>query len=266
MTATRVAVRVGAGLAFAAVTLAAAPAGATDDLDAPFVAAPVTSREQTRFLPTTASAVVGTTATVTNAWGGYDAAARTPIFGAGTEVRLAPRLALFGGVAYGTAAAADAGLRPQVGARFQYLRQGESGVDATVSVAYRGDRFIAEDGLFQGGLAFGRGFGETTAVVNLLFASDGEGDDHEAEVRLAALRHVHGGLYVGGEGRYMHAVDSTDPHRAANGTPSTEALAGPVVTYAIGNWALVAEGGIARRMTTTAQVGLTTLGGIGATF
>jgi len=260
------AARGGVGLVFATLSLVASPASARDDLEAPFVSAPAPSSEQTRFLPTTASALVGTTATLASAWGGYDAAARTPLFGAGTEVRLVPRLALVGGVAYGNAAAADTGLRPQVGARFQYLRQSESGVDATVSVVYRGDRFISEDGLYQGGLAFGRSFGKTTAVVNVLFASDGEGDDHEAELRLAALHHVHRGLYVGAEGRYMHSVGSTDPHRTVNATPSTEALAGPVVTYAIGNWALVAEGGVSRRVTTTTQVGLTTLGGIGATF
>jgi len=253
-----------AGLLFAA--LATAPASAADDVDATFVSAPAPSRDQARFLPTTASPLVGTSATLASAWGGYDDAARTPLFGVSTEVRLVPRLALVGGVSYGNAAAADAGLRPQVGARFQYLRQPESGVDAAVSLLYRGDRFISEDGLFQAGLAFGRSFGDTTAVLNLLFASDGEGDDHEAELRLAALHHVHRGLYLGAEARYMHAVDSTDPHRAANGTPSTEALAGPVVTYALGNWALVAEGGVSRRVTTTAQVGLTTLGGIGATF
>lgn len=256
-----------AGLVLVTVSLAAAPASAADDdLNTPLVSAAASSRDQTRFLPTTTSAVVGATASISSAWGGYDAAARTPIFGASTEVRLVPRLALTGGVSYGNAAAADAGLRPQVGARFQYLRQVESGLDASISVGYRGDRFTSEDGLFQGGLAFARGFGETTAVANLLFASDGEGDDHEAEVRAAVLRHVHRGLYLGAEGRYMHAVDSTDPHRAANSTPSTEALAGPVVAYAIGNWTLVAEGGAARRVTTTTQVGLTALGAVGASF
>jgi len=248
------------------MSLVAAPASASDDVDAAFVSAPASSREQTRYLPTTSSALVGTSATISTAWGGYDAAAETPIFGAGTELRLARRLALVGGVSYGNAAAANAGLRPRVGARFQYLHEAESGVDATVSLVYRGDRFIAEDGLFQGGLAFGRSFGEMTTVVNLLFASDGEGDDHEAEVRLAALQHVRRGLFVGAEGRYMHAVDSTDPHRAANGTPSSEAMVGPVVSYAIGTWALVAEAGVSRRVTTSAQVGLTTLGGIAATF
>jgi len=255
-----------AGLVLVALSLASAPANAADDLDTPLVSATASSRDQTRFLLTTTAAVVGTAATISSAWGGYDAAARTPIFGAGTEVRLLPRLALTGAVSYGNAAAADAGLRPQVGARLQYLRQAESGVDASVTLGYRGDRFTAEDGLFQGGLAFARGFGETTAVANLLFASDGEGDDHEAEVRAAVLRHVHRGLYLGAEGRYMHSVDSTDPHRAAHSTPSSEALAGPVVTYAIGNWALVAEGGVSRRVTTTTQVGLTTLGGVGASF
>jgi len=260
------AARAGVALLFSSVTLATAPALAVEDTYPPEISAEAPSSEATRFLPTTSTAVVGTTATISSAWGGYDAAARTPLFGVGTEVRLLPRLALLGGVSYGNSGAADTGLRPQVGARFQYLHQSQSGVDATVSFIYRQDRFTSEDGLFQGGLAFGRSFGETAAVVNLVFASDGEGDDHEAEGRVAVLRHIHRGLYLGAEGRYMHSVDSTDPHRAANATPSMEALAGPVVAYTIGNWALVAEGGVSRRETDRAQVGLTTLGGVGATF
>jgi hypothetical protein len=258
--------RAGVALLFSGLSLAAAPARAVEDTYPPYVSAEAQSGDATRFLPTTSSAVVGTAATITSAWGGYDAAARTPLFGVGTEVRLLPRLALLGGVSYGSSGAADAGLRPQVGARLQYLRQAESGVDATLSLVYRQDRFTGEDGLFQGGLAFGRSFGETSAVANLIFATDGEGDDHEAEGRLAVLRHVRRGLYLGAEGRYMHSVASTDPHRTANATPSMEALAGPVVAYTLSNWALVVEGGVSRREAVRAETGLTTLGGIGATF
>jgi hypothetical protein len=224
------------------------------------------SHDVTRFLATTSSAFVGGSAAVTSAFGGYDGAAKTPTFGVVTELRLVRRLSLVGGVAYGNASAADAGLRPQLGARLQLLRESASGVDASVGFLFRQDRFTSEDGLFQGSLALGRSFGETSTVLNVVYAQDGEGDDHEGEVRLAGLRHVRGGLHVGVEGRYMHAIDSTDPRRVMLGTPSMEAMAGPVVAYTAGTWAFVAEAGIASRQTAHLDTGVTTLGGIGTTF
>jgi hypothetical protein len=246
------------------LTLGAGRARAQDASEADLVATP--SRGATRFLATTSSAFVGDAAAVTSAFAGYDGAARTPAFGVVTELRLVRRLSLVGGVAYGNASAADAGLRPQLGARLQLLREDASGVDASAGFLFRQDRFTSESGLFQGSLALGRSFGETSTVLNVVYAQDGEGDDHEGEVRLAGLRHVRGGLHVGVEGRYMHAIDSTDPHRAMLGTPSMEAMAGPVVAYTAGTWAFVAEAGVSRRQATRLDTGVTTLGGIGTTF
>jgi len=223
-------------------------------------------RDVTRFLPATSSASAGTQAAVTNAFGGYDGAARTPMFSAGTEVRIVRRLSLIAGVVYTSASSADAGLRPQLGARVQVLEQATSGIDASAAFVVRQDRFTSEEGLFQGSIALGRSFGETSAVVNVVYGQDGEGDDHEAELRLAALRRIRGGLHAGVEARYMHSVDSTDPHRAALGTPSMEAMAGPLVAYTAGSWVLVAEAGVSSRQTSRLETGVTTLAGIGTTF
>jgi hypothetical protein len=222
--------------------------------------------DATRFLPTTSSAVVGSAADVTTAWGGYDGAARTPTFSVTTELRVVRRVSLVGGVAYGNGGAADAGLRPQVGARVQLFREAASGMDASVAFLFRQDRFTSEDGLFQGSVALGRSFGETAAVLNVIYAQDGEGDDHEGEVRLAGIRRVRGGLHVGLEGRYMHSIDSTDPRRAMKETPSVEAMVAPMVAYTVGSWAFVAEAGVSSRKTTGIDTGLLTLGGIGTTF
>jgi hypothetical protein len=224
------------------------------------------SLEVTRLLPNTTSAVVATTPALTAAWAGYDGAAQTPVMNLWTEVRLVRRLAIVAGVAYGNAHASDAGLRPQLGVRLQVLQQRASGVDASVGFTFREDRFTAEDGLFQGELAVGRSFGETSTVVNVLYGQDGEGDDHEGELRLAAVRRVWRGLHVGAEGRYMHSLDSTDPHRAALGTPSAEAMTGPVLAYRTGSWGFLAELGVSMRQTSRLDTGLATLGGIGTTF
>jgi hypothetical protein len=223
-------------------------------------------RDVTRFLPTTSSAVVGSSVSVSNAWGGYDGAARTPVFSVSTELRIVRRVSLIGGIAYTSASASDPGLRPQLGARAQLLQQAASGVDASATLLYRSDRFTSEEGLFQGSIAVGRSFGETSAVVNIGYGQDGEGDDHEGEVRVAGIRHVGGGLHVGIEGRYMHSIDSTDPHRAALGTPSMEAMAGPLVAYTAGRWSVVAEAGVSTRRTSRLDTGVTAIAGVGTAF
>jgi hypothetical protein len=223
-------------------------------------------REVTRFLPTAMSAVVGMSADVTTVWGGYDAAAGTPVFSVGTELRVFRRVSLMANVAYASAYASHAELRPQIGGRVQLFEQAASGLDASAAFVFRKDRFTSEDGLFQGTIALGRSFGETSALLNVVYGQDGEGDDHEAELRAACIRRVRGGLHLGVEGRYMHSVASTDPNRAALDTPAMEAMAGPLVTYRTGSWALVAEAGVSSRQTSRFEAGITTLAGIGTTF
>ena len=253
------------GLALGSGFSGSARAEPTDELNVADTPA-ASSAEMTRMLPNTMSALVGTTPALTAAWAGYDGAAQTPVMTLGTEVRLVRRLAIVAGVAYGNARASDAGLRPQLGVRLQILQQRTSGVDASAAFTFREDRFTSEDGLYQGELAVGRSFGETSTVINVLYAQDGEGDDHEGEVRLAAVRRVWGGLHLGAEGRYMHSLASTDPHRSAAGTPSMEAMAGPVVAFMTGSWGFLAEVGVSMRQTNRLDTGLTTLGGIGTTF
>jgi hypothetical protein len=51
-----------------------------------------------------------------------------------------------------------------------------------------------------------------------------------------------------------------------NGTPSSEAMAGPLVASIAGTGALVAEVGVSSRETTRLDTGLAALGGIGTTF
>jgi hypothetical protein len=258
-----------AALAFAVLELLVLPLwggrARAQEATAPEVVT-TSAREATRFLPGTSTAIVGASAATTAAWGGYDTAAHTAVLSVGTELRIVSRVSIVAGVAYGNAALADVGLRPQVGARVQLLREAASGIDASAAFMFRQDRFTSEDGLFQGTLALGRSFGATSAVLNVTYGQDGEGDDHQGEVRVAGIRRVRGGLHLGVEGRYMHSLASTDPHRAMNGTPSVEALAGPVVAYMVGRWAFVAEAGLSAREVARLETGVTTLGGIGTMF
>ena len=124
-------------------------------------------------------------------------------------------------------------------------------------------RFTAEDGLFQGGLALGGTFGATSLQMNLVYAQDGEGDDHEGEIRVAALRRVRGGVHLGVEGRFMHSLASTDPKRATAGTPSSESMLGPVVAFMAGSWSVSVEGGLATRDAGSRQTGGVLLAGVG---
>ena len=216
----------------------------------------------THYLALTSGAALARNS-VTTAFGGYDSAAQSAILSATAELRLLSRLALVAGVSYGRASAVDTGLRPQLGLRLQLLSRALSGLDASAFFLFRQDRFTAEDGLFQGGIALGRNIGDTSLVLNLVYAQDGEGDDHEGEVRVAALRRVHGGFHLGLEGRYMQALASTDPKRASVGTPSSEAVMGPVAAFMTGSWSFSVEGGLATREAGRRQTGAVMLAGIG---
>ena len=222
--------------------------------------------EVTQFLPTTSGAAVAPARSVTTAWGGFDGAGRTPVLSIGTEVRIVRRLALLVGAGYDQSGAASPTLRPRVGARVQVLAQDASGLDLGVSLAFRQDRFTSEDGMIQGAVALARSFGATSLVGNVVYAQDGEGDDYEGELRLAALHRVRGGLHLGVEGRYMRLLDSKDAHRQEHSTPSLEAAAGPIVAYMAGSWLLAVEAGYSARRTDRLQNGLAMLGGVGAAF
>jgi len=251
------------GLVAVAVLAVSARARAQDELTPAEASVPV---DVTHYLAQTASAAVPQALTVASAWGGYDGAAGAPVVSAATVVRLLPRLALTAGVSYGRASAADAGLRPQVGLRAQLFSQASTGFDMSALFLFRQDQFTAEDGLFQGGFALGRVFGATSLVMNLLFASDGEGDDHQGEARLGVLRQVRGRLQLGAEARYMHALASTDPRREMHGTPSSEALLGPLAALTLGSWTMVVEGGVAMREGAVRETGAIAMAGLGTSL
>lgn len=220
----------------------------------------------TRFLPTTSSAAIGDAPVVTGAWGGYDGAARAPVAALAAEVRIVGPVAMLVGAAYAESADVTPALRLKVGLRAQLLAQARAGVDASAMLLYRQDQFTNEDGFVQAGIAVGRTFGSVQAVANAFYGQDGEGDDRVGELRAAAFRELGRGFHVGGEGRYARSLASTDPMRLAHGTPSMQAMAGPMLAYTAGRWVLVVEGGAATQRTLAQQTGFVGVAGVGTTF
>lgn len=220
-----------------------------------------------RFLPGTVAAETGAPTGVGAGWAGYDGATGTPLVVVAADVRLGTRVVVTAGASY---AARDndepAALRPSVLARVQVLDQHSHGIDLGVAAAYRQDRFVAEEGLFQGTLSVGLR-GELGAVLGSLgYGQDGEGDDHLGEARLVALHPLTGALHVGFDGHVQWLFDSTDPNRALHGTPSLELMAAPAMTYGVGPMMLMLEVGWSGVDLEQFHSGVVALGGVGTAF
>ena len=225
------------------------------------------SADPGRFLPGAIAAQAGGAFVAGTGWAGYDGATRTPLIGALAEARLARWLVLGVGAVYAQGNDLQpSAVRPSVIARAQILQQRRQGIDASVAFAYRQDRFVGEEGFFQGAVSLGRSGGAGLLLANLAYGSDGEGDDHQAELRLVALARLGRRFHLGLDGDLQRSIDSTDPRRVEHGTPSLEYAVGPAATYAVGPIALVVEAGITGEQLVRFQNGLRALGGLGAVF
>jgi hypothetical protein len=245
---------------------ARARAGEADSFGDSLVNEPVTkvAGSPAQLLPGAVMAGVGEARVAGLAWGGYDGATATALMGATAEARLHARVVIGAGAVYAPAAFEQpAAVRPSVALRVQILEQRSRGVDAGVAVAYREDRFVGEEGFFQGTLAVSRQGERTTWLGNLSYGQDGEGDDHEGELRAAALRRFGQRLNLGLDGRLRKSLWSTD----ARGNPTMEYRVTPVLAYALGPVALTAAAGVGGvRLSGRTENGLVGIGGVGATF
>ena len=178
----------------------------------------------TRFLPGVVMADAGAARVSGLAWGGYDGATETALMGATAEARLSSRFVIGAGAVYAPAAFDQpAAVRPSVVLRFQILEQRSRGFDAGVAVAYREDRFVGEEGFIQGTFATAYQGDRSTWLGNLSYGQDGEGDDFEGELRLAALRRLGEDVNLGVDGRFRKSLWSTD----ARGNPTMEYRVAP---------------------------------------
>lgn len=220
-----------------------------------------------RFVPGAVAAEAGAAMGTGYGWGGYDGATSTPLVGASAEVRVLARLVVGAGATYAAHAGEDsAELRPNVFARYQILDQATRGVDLGASVAYRQDRFVSEEGMFQAMLSLGVHGDAGAALMSLGYGQDGEGDDHLGDARLVAFRHVAGTLHIGLDGHVQWLFDSSDPNRALHGTPSLELTVAPAVAYGVGPVMLTLEVGWSGVDFEQLRSGALALGGIGTSF
>lgn len=268
MRITRTATVLGSLIAIAAP---AAAADGTTDLEPVENPAPRAGVDEalTRIVPGTMGASIGSATVVASSWGGYDSAAKAPITSLYTEVKLLPRVVLLAGAAWAVPNALGQGggnMRPQLGARVQLLHQAKYGMDMAAAFMFREDKFGAEDGMFQGALSFGRRFDRVSAVMNVIYGQDGEGDDHEGEVHLAVLADVARHFHVGVDSRATRALASTDPRRAQLGTPTGTLTAGPLAAFTYGPIAVMTEVGMSEVWVVQLRSGVVAMGGLGAAF
>jgi hypothetical protein len=205
------------------------------------------------------------THSVASGWGGYDGATSNPVATATAEAWLIPRLSLMAGFG-STTQPGDVRLRAEGGLRLMVLDQRRHGINATIGFVYRQDRFANEEGTLEWSALLSRRFGATLALARLLYAQDGEGDDHEGEFRVAGLHDIGRKLLVGIDGRVRASLGSSDPHRAEHANPTLEFNVGPLVAYNINRWSVMAEAGLSGQKVDQLRTGMLVLGGLGAAF
>lgn len=229
----------------------------------------VTTETPTRaahFLPGALDAEMdSTTAAVGTGWGGYDGATKNPVVNGTAEGWVVPRLSFTLGFG-STTQPGEVRLRAQGGVRVMLLDQRRFGVNAAVGFLYRQDRFANEEGMLEWSALFSRRFGATLAMANFIYAQDGEGDDHEGEVRAVGLHDFGTRLHVGLDTRVRTSLGSSDPHRAEHSNPTLEFNAGPLLAYSVGRFSVMTEAGISGQKVDRLNTGLLVMGGLSAAF
>jgi len=219
-----------------------------------------------QVLPGALSAELGAdTHAVGSGWAGYDGATRNPVASATAEAWIGPRLSLMAGFG-STTQPGDVRLRAEGGVRLMVLDQQRHGINATVGFLYRQDRFADEEGTLEFSAMLGRRFGPTLALVRLLYAQDGEGDDLEGEIRAAVVRDITSALHVGVDARARTSLGSSDPHRMEHANPTFELSVAPVLAYTVGRWSVMSEVGASAQKVDQLRKGVLVLGGFGAAF
>jgi len=218
------------------------------------------------FLPGVLDAEIDSGATAVGAgWAGYDSATKNPVANATAEAWVVPRLSFTAGFG-STTQPGEVRLRAQGGVRVMLFTQRRAGINVVAGFLYRQDRFANEEGMLEWSAMFSRRFGATLAMANFIYAQDGEGDDHEGEIRAACVHDFGTRLHAGFDGRIRSSLGSSDPHRAEHSNPTLEFNAGPLLAYSLGQFALMSEMGVSGQKVDRLSTGVLVMGGVAAAF
>jgi hypothetical protein len=215
------------------------------------------------FLPQTLSARVGSTQGFALGSGGFDSARSGPLIDSAVEVSVWGPFALRVQATYSNDTKK---MRPSVGGRAQLLRQEQHGIDGAITVFYRTEGFTEAEGEIETFASVGRRFEYFSAVGNLVYGQDPEGNERDGEIR-AAVWHQGRRLALGLDTRARFAI-GTQHGRAATSEPSFDFFAGPIATVLAGPVALFAESGpsVFRLAGRPTRAGVAALAGVGAAF
>jgi len=215
------------------------------------------------FLPQALSARVGSTQGFALGSAGFDSARSGPLIDSAVEVSVWGPFALRVQATYSNDTKK---MRPSIGGRAQLLRQEQHGIDGAITVFYRTEGFTEAEGEIETFASVGRRFESFSAVGNLVYGQDADGNERDGEIR-AAVWHQGRRLALGLDTRARFAI-GTQHGRAATSEPSFDFFAGPIATVLAGPVALFAESGpsVFRLAGGPTRAGAVALAGVGAAF
>ena len=126
--------------------------------------------------------------------------------------------------------------RPGVGAGVRWL---EGDTKSTAYLFYKTEGFTEPEGEIEALVSFEHTFGAVSAVANVAYGQDPEGNERDGELALSAFVEPRSGFFVGGVARYRDALGSTKENIARDG------FAGPTATLTYGAFAFGLNAGLA---------------------
>jgi hypothetical protein len=229
-----------AGLALAVLAPFGASAQGTDDeatSKGAAVGRPDASVLATTMLPFTTTPSGGLTYAVVTS--GFDGARHVAIYNAYADAKIYGGLSVRAGYA---SPDLSGGASAAFGPRMQLLEQHRHGVDLGVALFYMPQNIYGE-GLITGKVSLARAFGAVRLLGHVAYGQDPEGDDHQAEGAAAMMFRVSDALFVGVDGRARALVGSSDAKHTGLREPVFDLAAGPLATYRVGMFALMAQVG-----------------------
>lgn len=225
-----------------ALALAAPAVAHADPVDGDGPEAPPVTAERTAatgaFMPYSAPANILSQRAYLTMQGGYDGARGGAVLDATVQANIVGPLSLRGGAAY---VGPNGTFRPSVALGLQALRQDRHGVDLTVYAGYQAQGFNTVPAAYSM-VAVGRSFGRLSLLANVAYGYGTEAGEQYGELHLAGLVRARPGLLVGLDARARLDLerDADEPDHE----PDWDLVAGPMVTWTVGHFAVSASGGL----------------------